>query len=151
MKLETRAYPRNSETEEIHKLIRNRIESVRARNAVAATTISSSDLLLFDVVNPLQITGPEEQRKRLTEWLSSFHGPVDFEMLQLRVAANGKLGYSHGLCHVNATAKDGNRLNMYWRWTACFHKLDGIWKITHEHNSVPFDAMSGKASIDLKP
>lgn len=35
--------------------------------------------------------------------------------------------------------------------TICFRKLDGKWMVTHEHNSVPFDVESGKASLDLKP
>jgi ketosteroid isomerase-like protein len=151
MKPEIYQYPQNSETEEIRKLVRSRIESVRGKDVAAATTISSSDLVLFDVVNPLQITGPEEQGKRLKEWLSSLDGPVGFEVLQLHVAANGNLGFSHGLCHVYASSKRGAVLDMYWRWTACFQKLDGTWKMTHEHNSVPFDPNTGKASLDLKP
>jgi ketosteroid isomerase-like protein len=40
---------------------------------------------------------------------------------------------------------------MWWRTTVCFRKLDGKWMVTHEHNSVPFDVESGKASLDLKP
>lgn len=35
--------------------------------------------------------------------------------------------------------------------TVCFHKIDEKWMVTHEHNSVPFDAKSGKASLDFKP
>jgi hypothetical protein len=29
--------------------------------------------------------------------------------------------------------------------------MDENWMVTHEHNSVPFDAETGKASLDLKP
>ena len=35
--------------------------------------------------------------------------------------------------------------------TMGLQKTDGVWVITHEHNSVPFDAESGKASLDLAP
>jgi ketosteroid isomerase-like protein len=35
--------------------------------------------------------------------------------------------------------------------TVCFHKIDAKWMVTHEHNSVPFDVESGKASLDFKP
>ena len=40
---------------------------------------------------------------------------------------------------------------MWVRATVCYRKIDGTWMVTHEHNSVPFDVESGKASLDLKP
>jgi ketosteroid isomerase-like protein len=52
---------------------------------------------------------------------------------------------------VVGTLFDGTRLDMWWRSTAGFRKIDGRWRITHEHNSVPFDPQTGKASLDLEP
>jgi ketosteroid isomerase-like protein len=40
---------------------------------------------------------------------------------------------------------------MWVRATTCYRKIDGKWMITHEHQSVPFDTESGKASLDLEP
>jgi ketosteroid isomerase-like protein len=40
---------------------------------------------------------------------------------------------------------------MWWRTTVCFRKIDEKWMVMHEHNSVSFDAESGKASLDFKP
>ena len=40
---------------------------------------------------------------------------------------------------------------MWVRTTVCFRKIDGTWLITHEHNSVPFNPETGKASLDLAP
>ena len=40
---------------------------------------------------------------------------------------------------------------MWVRATTCYRKIDGTWMITHEHQSVPFDTESGKASLDLEP
>jgi ketosteroid isomerase-like protein len=37
------------------------------------------------------------------------------------------------------------------RKTVCFCKIDGRWKVTHEHISLPFDMETFKASVDLKP
>jgi ketosteroid isomerase-like protein len=47
---------------------------------------------------------------------------------------------------------DGEKVDMWLRETLCFRKIDGKWKITHEHESVPF-YMDGsfKAAVDLKP
>lgn len=40
----------------------------------------------------------------------------------------------------------------FWgRGTIGFEKIDGRWLVTHEHASAPFDPMTGKACMDLKP
>jgi ketosteroid isomerase-like protein len=46
---------------------------------------------------------------------------------------------------------DGKAVDMWVRSTMGLQRRDGVWVITHEHNSVPFDAESGKASLDLAP
>jgi len=40
---------------------------------------------------------------------------------------------------------------MWVRMTLSLAKIDGAWAITHEHASVPFDAQSRRASLDLEP
>lgn len=109
------------------------------------------DILSFDVVNPLQNIGSEASRKRAEEWFSSFQGPIGYEIRDLSITAGDEVAFSHGLSHVSATRTDGGQLDMWWRTTVCCRKIDGEWIVTHEHNSVPFDVKSGKASLDLKP
>ena len=46
---------------------------------------------------------------------------------------------------------NGREVDMWVRMTVGFRKINGKWMVTHEHTSVPFDAESGKASVDLKP
>ncbi len=64
----------------------------------------AADVLLFDVVDPLQYSGAKIVRQRLEV-----------------------------------------------RATVCLRKTDDVWLSTHEHQSVPFNRESGKASLDLKP
>ena len=40
---------------------------------------------------------------------------------------------------------------MWLRTTTCYRKVGGEWLVTHEHNSVPFDVETGKASLALQP
>ena len=40
---------------------------------------------------------------------------------------------------------------MWNRATLCFRKIDGKWRIMHEHDSVPFDPETGLASTNLEP
>ncbi|MGA7157735.1 MAG: nuclear transport factor 2 family protein [Acidobacteriaceae bacterium] len=147
----TEAAQPEPEIEAIRKLVDRRVEAVRARDVAGATELVSSDLVRFDVVNPLQTTGAEASRRRTAEWFSSFDGPIGFEIRDLQINANDGIAFSYGLNHVSATTKAGAIVDMWWRWTACYRKVEGTWKLTHEHNSVPFDTATGKASLDLKP
>ena len=52
---------------------------------------------------------------------------------------------------VSGTLLDGGEVDMWVRATICMRKIKGQWTIVHEHQSVPFDAQTGKASLDLKP
>ena len=49
------------------------------------------------------------------------------------------MAFSHSLNRVSATTTDGEKLDMWWRATVCYRKIDGKWMVTHEHASVPFD------------
>jgi uncharacterized protein (TIGR02246 family) len=136
---------------QIRALIDDRTKAVRAKDNVGATSGIAQDILTFDVVNPLQYVGSDASRKRVEEWFSSFQGPIDYEIRDLDITACDDVAFSHSLCHVSAMKTDGTQLNMWWRATICYRKLDGSWMITHEHNSVPFSVTDGKASLDLKP
>lgn len=145
------AHGKTTDEAQIRKLISDREKAVRTKDVNASVSNLAPDILSFDVVDPLQHIGLDASRKRAAEWFSSFQGPIGYEIRDLSITAGDDVAFSHGLSHVTATSKDGGELDMWWRTTVCFRKIDGEWMITHEHNSVPFDVKSGKASLDLKP
>ncbi len=147
----TTATSQATDEAQVRALIDDRVNAVRAKNIDAAMANVAPDILSFDVVNPLRYIGSDSSRKRAEQWFSSFEGPIDFEIRDLSITASGDVAFCHGLNHVNATKADGGKLEMWWRATVCYRKVDGKWLITHEHNSVPFDMKNGKASLDLKP
>jgi uncharacterized protein (TIGR02246 family) len=139
------------EEAQIRNVIDDRLKAVRNKDVNASMSSLAPDILSFDVVNPLQHIGSDASRKRAEAWFSSFQGPIGCEIRDLSITVGDDVAFSHGLSHVSATRTDGGQLDMWWRTTVCFRKIDGTWTITHEHNSVPFDVESGKASLDLKP
>jgi ketosteroid isomerase-like protein len=136
---------------QIRRILDARIQAIRNKDVDAATSLFSPDILSFDVVNPLQSTGSEAARKRAEDWFSSLRGSIGYEMRDLTITAGVDVGFSHGLSHVRAATVDGGQLDMWWRTTICFRKIGGEWIATHQHDSVPFDVQSGRASLDLKP
>lgn len=147
----TAAISKATDEAQIGALIDGRIEAVRTKDVNASISNLAPDILSFDVVNPLQHIGSDASKKRAEEWFSSFQGPIGYEIRDLSITAGEDVAFSHGLSHVSATRTDGGELDMWWRTTICFHKIGGKWMLAHEHNSVPFDVGSGKASLDLEP
>jgi uncharacterized protein (TIGR02246 family) len=135
----------------IRKLVEDSVRALHDRDIDRLVSSYAPDVMLFDVVNPLRHSGADAVRKRLEEWLSTFEGPIGYEVRDLSITTADDVGFSHNLNHVSATTKDGKTFDMWWRATVGYRNLNGKWLITHEHASVPFDVGSGKASLDLKP
>lgn len=95
---------------------------------------------------------PAEGRTALQAWFDTFDGRITITHRDLVVAASGDVAFAHMLCHMAGAKKDGGPVDLWYRETYGLRKLDGAWKIAHEHQSVPM-AMdgSGKAEVTLKP
>jgi uncharacterized protein (TIGR02246 family) len=136
---------------EIRALIDDAVKASRAKDVAALIANYASDVLVFDVINPLRYTGSDAVGKRAADWFSSFRGAIDYELRDLSITTSDEAAFCHSLNHVIGTKTDGQKLDMWWRATVCWRKLDGKWRITHVHSSVPFDTETGKASLDFKP
>lgn len=147
----TAAKSKETAEAELRALIDARAEAVRAKDVDGALANVAPDVLAFDVVNPLRYRGADAARKRLEEWFSSFHGPIGYELRDLRIVAGDDVAFCHSLNQVRGTKTDGGEIVMWWRATVCYRKIDSRWLVTHEHSSVPFDAASGRASLALEP
>ncbi|HUF04773.1 MAG TPA: nuclear transport factor 2 family protein [Aridibacter sp.] len=135
----------------VRELIDDWAVAVRSKDVERVMAHYTSDVVAFDVVNPLEYKGTDLVRERLTGWLSSFQGPMGFEINNLEVEAGDYLAFCYSLNRVIGTKRDGVKINMCWRATLCCRKIDGRWKIKHSHASVPFDLETGLASLDLEP
>jgi ketosteroid isomerase-like protein len=40
---------------------------------------------------------------------------------------------------------------MWFRETVGYRRMGARWKVTHQHSSVPFDMVTGKPLLDLRP
>ena len=145
------ANSKTNDRAQLRALVDDRVKAVRDKNVNKVMSSIAQDILSFDVVNPFQQTGLDASKKRAEDWFSTFEGPIRYEIRDLSITTGDNVAFSHGLSHVSATKKDGVQLDMWWRTTICFRKIYEKWMVTHEHNSVPFDVESGKATLDFKP
>ena len=136
---------------QLRALIDERIEAIRAKDIDALMSHHAPDVQMFDALDPLRYSGADAVRARAEEWFSWYQGQIGYDAIDLRIAAGDVAAFCHYLYRVSGTMTNGKGVDMWVRSTVCFRKVEGEWKVTHEHTSVPFDAESGKASLDLKP
>lgn len=135
----------------IRELIEERVRAIRARDVDALMRSHAPEVVMFDALDPLRYVGSGAVGERAAQWLSWYRGPVGYEVRDLSVTAGGEAAFCHYLYRVTGTITNGREVDMWVRSTLCFRKDEGAWMVAHEHTSVPFDAESGKASVDLKP
>lgn len=140
-----------SDEAQVRAIIEGRVASVSNKDINALLSNHATDVLAFDVLNPLQYSGLDKVRERAEKWLSSYQNSIGYEIRDLGIMTGDDVAFCHYLYRVSGTLKDGGEVDMWVRATVCLRKVDGKWKIEHEHQSVPFDVETGKASLDLKP
>jgi uncharacterized protein (TIGR02246 family) len=142
---------RTGEEAEIRQLIDGFQRAIRAKDLSGVLSVYAPDIVSFDLVPPMQHVGIGAYRQPWEETFASFDGPIGYEVSDLHISAADEVAFSHSLNQMSGTTKGGQTTSMWVRWTACFRKLDGRWRITHEQVSVPIDLESGRALLDLEP
>jgi uncharacterized protein (TIGR02246 family) len=148
--MSTMVTPAQAEAE-IRALMAARVAAVRAKDAKAVTAHHAADAIFYDLLEPMQYRGTQAIRSRLGQWFDGYDGPMGYEIADLRVVAAFDVAFCHGMHRVTGTLKTGGKVDMWWRATQGFQRIDGHWRLVHEHSSIPFDMTSGKVSFDLKP
>jgi uncharacterized protein (TIGR02246 family) len=145
---------RNASNEaKIRTVIEAQSQAIHDKNAKAVVSLYTANSVIFDLAPPLQQVSTEaESEKALNDWFATWKGPIGYETRDISITASDDLAFCHGFVRINGTKVDGERNDLWIRQTICLKKIDGAWKIAHDHTSVPF-YMDGsyKAAIDLKP
>jgi PhnB protein len=139
--------------DEIRGLLADFTKALHDRDAAAAIAVLADDAVSFDLAPPLE-QGPEATHDpaQLEAWFSTWASPIVSESRDLRIETGGDVAYAYGLQHLTGSKTDGEKVDLWFRATACFRREAGRWRIAHMHNSVPF-AMDGteRALLDLEP
>lgn len=138
----------------IRAVIGERTAAIRTRDAQRVIATTSVDVTVFDLAPPLRLTGDQARdAKGLEEWFRTWEGPIEVETDLSEIIVSGDIAFAYGLSHMQGTKVGGeSRADLWFRSTIGLRKIEGNWKIIHEHASVPF-YMDGsyRAAIDLKP
>lgn len=129
------------------------LDAVARHDVDAIISFYADDLLAFDAILALQFRGKEAYRKHWKACMEMC--PMEgkepiFEMRDLEVTGEGDVAFAHAL--IRCGYREGDHVEASWmRMSSGLRRIDGTWKIAHEHFSAPFEMPSGKAMFHLSP
>jgi ketosteroid isomerase-like protein len=121
------------------------------KNVDEIMALYADDVVAYDIVPPLQYVGKQAYRKDYETFLAQYQGNLRVGVKDLHVGAVGDLGYATGLELIGGTLANGQKSEVWLRFTSLFRRVNGKWLDFHDHVSVPTDMESGKAMLELKP
>lgn len=136
---------------ELEELVAERVRAVRDKDGATLRARPTEGVITFDVLPPLNSRGNRATAEHLQEWFDGYDGGIDYAVRDLQVHAEGDLGFCSFLYHVGGTLTTGDSVDMWVRATLCCRRIDGRWRIVHDHESVPFDPTTGQALTGLEP
>lgn len=101
------------------------------------------DLVIFDVLSPMKYESAESYRRSWDEWQPETQSEGQFDLENLSVTASNDLAFAHCFIRCGGTMPDGHKFQDLVRATFCLKKIDGAWKVLHQHLSKPIQQSGG--------
>lgn len=139
--------------EQVRRLIDDRALALCIESAEGSLATQTVAFVQYGLFGPLQ-SGAEHplDEAAMTAVFARFDGPIDYEMADLSVSIGDKVAFSRSLSRIAGTRRGSEAFGSWFRKTLGFQRTDGVWKIAHEHESVPAaEDGSGKALMALVP
>lgn len=91
----------------------------------------TDDIIMFDVPEPIQERGIDAYRQTWKLFFAhNAAGPDRFRISELNIEAGDTVAFAHGLLTINGG-------DAHCRLTLGLRKIDGEWRVSHEHHSIP--------------
>lgn len=133
---------------DIRALLDQQAKDMAAGDAAAAMAAYADGPVLYDLPPPLQVSADADG---LQEWIDGWDVPPKITYRDLEITVAGDLAVAWGFVHT-AVRRDGEDGGFWSRNTWAFRRGPDGWKITHNHNSVPFYMdKNQQAALDLEP
>lgn len=135
----------------IRDLIARWTRAIEARDPAAAVEAYTPETVLYDAIPPHRTVGAEAIRELWEQMFPHFPERFRSEHCDLVVEVDGDVAFAHGMHHFVPEPADHPCGATWMRVTACYRRNGGRWQVAHEHVSIPFDPMTGRASFITAP
>ena len=129
----------NAEEARIKALLEGWADAVRRHDLPAILAHHDQDMVMFDLPPPLQCSGIEAY-KQTWDLFFRYHKPgAAFDFRELTVTAGADVAFAVAImwCGPHASSNPAEKDGFLFRLTVGLCKVDGDWRITHEHHSEP--------------
>jgi uncharacterized protein (TIGR02246 family) len=123
------------------QLIRTLIDrwagAVRKENLAAIRADHDSDILMFDVPPPFLSRGIDAYLATWQLFFANVEKPVTFNFEDVEITAGSDVAFATAKGRCVNIDRTGKREPLDFRLTLGLKKIDGKWRIMHEHHSLP--------------
>lgn len=121
---------------EIRVLIDRWAKAVREQNRAGIRADHDSEMLMFDVPPPFLSRGLDAYMATWELFFSCSEKSV-FDFHDVKITAGKDVAFATAIGRCASVYPDGKREALEFRLTMGLQKLDGSWRVMHEHHSVP--------------
>lgn len=130
--------------DEVRKEFEEWFADAAAKDLDAVMTKIADDVVSYEHEAPLVYTGAEAVRAVCGRGFDAARGDFRWDIPDLQVIVRDDIAITWGL---NRMRSDDGELRS--RGTRVFQKVDGAWKMIHQHVSFPYDPESGQAVLRM--
>jgi ketosteroid isomerase-like protein len=129
----------NTEETRIKSLLESWADAVRRHDVPAILAHHAPDIVMFDLPPPLQCKGIAAY-EQTWELMFRYHKlGAAFDIEELSVTAGRDVAFAVAImrCGPDSSSNPADKDGFLFRLTVGLRKVDGDWRIAHEHHSVP--------------
>jgi uncharacterized protein (TIGR02246 family) len=129
--------PHTNDEMQILALIERWSEAVRKQDRAAVRADHDPDMLMFDVPPPFLSRGLDAYMATWELFFSSVEKPVAFGFHDIEITAGEDTAFATAVGKCVNIDRKGNREPLQFRLTMGLRKIEGRWRVMHEHHSLP--------------
>jgi uncharacterized protein (TIGR02246 family) len=122
---------------EIRALIERWASAVREKNMAGIRLDHDPEILMFDVPPPLYSRGLDAYMATWEPFFSWSEEPDSFDFSEVKVTSGNDVAFATAIGRCSGRDSKGTREELQFRLTMGLCKVDGRWRVMHEHHSVP--------------
>jgi uncharacterized protein (TIGR02246 family) len=122
---------------DIRALIERWAKAVREENAEGIRADHDSEILMFDVPPPFLSRGLDAYMATWETFFSMAERPVAFDFHDVKITAGKDVAFATATGRCIDVDPKGKREELEFRLTMGLEKIDGRWRVMHEHHSLP--------------
>jgi uncharacterized protein (TIGR02246 family) len=133
----TRHKTASANERDILALIERWAAAVRKQDRAAIRADHDIDMLMFDVPPPFLSRGLDAYMATWEMFFSSVEKPVAFDFRDIEITAGEDVAFATAVGNCVNIDSNGQREPLQFRLTMGLRKIDGRWRVMHEHHSLP--------------